>query len=345
MNTRKIMLGVASLWLGLAAAYPAQAETSAMPMVEPSAVKNPLTGRAPAAALPNADPDLFTRDVRPPDVNSIPVLANLIRAGSKLYYLGQRSGINGWFIVQDGQVQMIYVSADNNTAIVGGMFTRDGDDVTAPQVQELSKVDPEIENLVYGPGGKPSQQGGGHAKANAMASISTPPAPEAAKPAANVANATTTSPGEKLMQDLQAAAGVLLGGNDSPQLVMVVDPNCPHCHKTWGELREAVFSNRLQVRLVPIGNITPDSTRAAAQLLAAADPLSAWDKYVAGDRKQLDGLPEPVRVRSINENRDLIEKWNIAATPYLVYRGKDGRIKIVQGRPERMAAVLTDLLR
>lgn len=342
MKTRKIMLGVVALWLGLAAAYPAQAEPSTVPVGESGAVRNPLTGHAPAVALPSAAPPLFTRDVKPPDVNSIPVLANLIRAGSKLYYLGQRSGINGWFIVQDGQVQMIYVSADNNTVIVGGMFTRDGNDVTAPQVQELSKVDPEIENLVYGPGGKPSQQTGGDAKANAVAPISMPSTPEAATPAAKAA---TTSPGEKLMQDLQAAAGVLLGGNDSPQLVMVVDPNCPHCHKTWGELREAVFSNRLQVRLIPIGNITPDSTRAAAQLLAAADPLSVWDKYVAGDRKQLDGLPEPVRVRAINENRDLIEKWNIAATPYLVYRGKEGRIKIVQGSPERMAAVLADLLR
>ena len=344
MKTRNIMVSAVCLLLGMAGGYPALAETTPLPMAKPGpTAQNPLGGRASAAALPGADPDLFSREAMPPDVNTIPVLANLVRAGSKLYYLGQRSGINGWFIVQDGQVQMIYVTGDNKTAIVGGMFTRDGDDVTGPQVQELSKVDREIETLLYGPMGKPAQTADTNGTAGALASGAA--ANNAAKPPSAAAAPATTSPGEKLMQDLQAAAGVLLGSSDNPQLVMVVDPNCPHCHKTWGELREAVFSNRLQVRLIPIGNITPDSTRSAAQLLSASDPLSAWDKYVAGDKKQLDGLPEPVRVRSINANRDLIEKWNIAATPYLVYRGKDGRIKIVQGKPERMAAVLADLLR
>ena len=87
------------------------------------------------------------------------------------------------------------------------------------------------------------------------------------------------------MQALQNAAGVDVGAASAPKIYMVVDPNCPHCHDTWQALRTAVFGGKLQIRLIPIDAFGSDSARAAAQLLHAANPLDAWDKYVGGDQK------------------------------------------------------------
>jgi hypothetical protein len=83
----------------------------------------------------------------------------------------------------------------------------------------------------------------------------------------------------------------------------------------------------------------------AAQLLVSKNPLEAWDKYAGGDQKALDGAVDEIALKAVVANLNLVSKWNIKGYPYIVYRGKDGRIKIVQGRPERMAAILLDLHR
>ncbi len=145
------------------------------------------------------------------------------------------------------------------------------------------------------------------------------------------------------MKDLQNAAGVTIGSSTAPLLMMVMDPNCPHCHATWKVLRDSVFKNTLQVRLIPIGAVSADSERAAAQLLHIADPLNGYDKYVAGDKTQLAGAPDPALTTAIRSNGTLIDSWHIQMTPYLLYRSKDGKVKIVQGEPEQVSAILNDI--
>ena len=39
-----------------------------------------------------------------PDPSANPVLANLQKMGAKFFYLGNHSGLDGWFIVKGGQV-------------------------------------------------------------------------------------------------------------------------------------------------------------------------------------------------------------------------------------------------
>ncbi len=300
---------------------------------------NPSGGTAPS--------DLFNRKATPPDIASIPVLNNMTKVGAKLHYIGERSGIHGWFIIKDGQIQVVYLSPDKRSAIMGAMFTDNGENVTGPQVESLSTADKSVEALVaesarqegavmmagLAPGGSANVQG---AKA---------PAASTGKNDAPTTLAFPLPPGERLLNDMQAAAGVVLGKSDAPLLFMMVDPNCPHCKSTWRELRESVTSGKLQIKLVPIGYLRPDSPKISAQLLRAADPLSAWDKYAEGDASELAGEPDPTFLQAIRNNQLMSEKWHISGTPYLVYRAKGGSIKIVQGKPDRMPAVLSDLLR
>lgn len=284
---------------------------------------------------------LFNTDSTPPDIASVPALSNLTKSGAKLYYLGERSGIHGWFIMQEGQIQMIYLSPDKKTVIVGAMFSSQGENVTTPQIAALAQTNKDISALLGNSGNEQKdvvaagQEGGIASVPGAKGEISK---------SLNNMPSTPLSPGERLVQDMKAAAGVSLGKADAPELMMVVSPNCPNCKKTWAEMSGAVKEGKIQVRLIPVYTSTAsDEKRAAAQLLKVQDPMAAWESYVGGNAAALAGTPDDVANRAIQANMSLIAKWNIQGTPYLVYRGKDGRVKIVQGKPERMAAILLDL--
>lgn len=99
--------------------------------------------------------------------------------------------------------------------------------------------------------------------------------------------------GERLYQDfLQAAAGVVVGHNDQAEILMIIRPECSYCKSTWKELRDSVFANKVQVRLIPVSSLLgSDEARMAGRLLQAEKPLETWDKFVSGDNSVLAGDP------------------------------------------------------
>ena len=298
------------------------------------------------AATPPAQ--LFTLGAKQPDIAAIPALQNLVKNGAKLYYMGERSEMPGWLIVKDGQIQMVYLSADRRTVIIGGMFTTQGDNVTSPQIQSLMQANADIKQLFTSSAEQQREivQAGGAAGGATSVPSATAESGAKGSSAQAVPAGVSLSPGERLIQDMKAAAGVTVGQNDQVELLMMVAPNCPNCKTTWKELREPVLAGKLQVRLVPVYNSLGDQEKnVAARLLKADKPFDVWDSYVSGDTKVLEGTPDPMAVRAVEANLNLVSKWNIQGYPYLVYRGRDGRVKIVQGRPERMAAVMLDLMR
>jgi len=271
-----------------------------------------------------------------PDPTANPVLAGIVKTGAKLYYLGNRAGMDGWFIVKDGRVQIAYSTPDQKNVIVGALFGEDGQNITGIQVKNLFDNNKEISALLNNVAKEQE------AITQTSPSAATPPVTNGGLPA------VTLSPGERLVQELAQAAGVVVGNPSAPQIEMIMDPNCPFCQATWRALREAVLKNNLQIRMVPIANQDTDNERAAAILLHIADPLNAWDKYVgpekgAGDKTQLAGTPDANYVAAVRANHALIDRWNITITPYFVYRGKDGKVKVLQGEPDKITTVLTDL--
>jgi len=293
------------------------------------------------SGAPTPQSQLFNAAAHMPDIGSVPALNNLAKSGAKLYYLGERSGLHGWFIMQDGQIQMIYLSPDHKTVVVGAMFSADGENVTTPQIAALAQSNKDVNDLLNGTGKEQreialaGQEGGAAAVSGSK---------DSGKSISNGLPSVPMSPGERLVQDLKASASVSLGKIEAPELMMIVSPRCPNCKKTWGELRDAVKGGKIQVRLIPVYNSTGNEERhMAGQLLQAKDPLTAWDSFVSGSDAALGGTPDDTTMRAIQGNLSLVAKWNIQGYPYLVYRGQDGRVKIVQGKPERMAAVLSDL--
>lgn len=311
----------------------------------PVAAQNPPASGPAQTPAPSAP--LFNAKASAPDVNGIPVLANMVKTGARLLYMGERSGMDGWLIMKNGQIQMIYVTPDKQTAFIGVMFTAQGEQVTSSQITALSERDKEVAGILSGTAAQQTEVVRAGLAEGGVASV---PVPEqkvsSGNDLVNKLPAVPVSPGERLVMDLKASSNVVLGHNEGAELIMVVSPNCSHCKKTWAELRDAVMANKIQVRMVPI-NRDPEGEeiKVAAQLLRAPDPLGAWDKYVSGDKTALAGEPDEAALKAIAGNRVMTDRWNIVGTPYLVYRGQDNKVKIVQGRPERMAAVLADLTR
>jgi len=286
---------------------------------------------------------LFNVGEKQPDINKIVTLKRIVNRGAKLYYLGERSGIHGWFVVKDGGIQVVYLSPDKKTVIIGGLLSEDGKNITNAQVKKLFEENPRIKEIISNSGKELDDI----KKAGEKGGITSVPSDASSKKLAKTKTALPTilkAPGERLIQDLKAAAGVNLGKDVKARIYMIAAPSCPVCKATWREIKGMVSSGKLSVRLIPVYNNVGDKEKnQAAQLLLSKNPLASWNKFVAGNKSVLDGKASETAIKAIKNNLKLVTKWNIQGYPYLVYRGKDGRIKIVQGKPERMAAVLLDM--
>ena len=145
------------------------------------------------------------------------------------------------------------------------------------------------------------------------------------------------------MHELGNAASVIAGKPGSPEILMVMDPRCPHCQATWKALHDSVVSGALHLRMIPIGTQDSDNERAAAMLLLQQDPATAWDKYVGGDKSALAGTPTSAALAAVRANHIVVDSWKIQNTPYMVYRAANGKVKILQGEPEKISTLLTDI--
>jgi protein-disulfide isomerase len=287
-----------------------------------AATPTPVTTKT---AAPLASADVV------PDPNANPMLSQYIKDGIKLYYIGSRSGMDGWFLLKDGKIQVVYTTADKQSILIGAMYGVDGTSVTEDAVKDLSAEHPEIAQAV-------------NMALAQTAQASLQPVQQSPMNGANAVGdfAKPLSAGERLVQELRVAAAVDLGDSKAPMIFMIMDPSCPHCKATWKMLRDSVFKNAVQLHLIPIGR-NDDAERAAARLLTVPDALHAWDKYVEGDKTQLAGDADPFSLGSIKANRNIIDRWKITETPYLVYRGKDHTVKIVSGEPKKIQTLLDDV--
>jgi hypothetical protein len=279
------------------------------------------------------------------DFKKIPILQNFLQGGAELYYLGQRSTMEGFLIYKDGKVHVLYLTPDQRHVIFGGMYTAEGENASAQQITEASGKNTQLRGLLIASGEQMRElEKSGLDVGAAAASPGAGILPNEGKPATdNLPGGTSLSPGERLLNDFISAPGVVLGQAGKPLILMLVDPHCPHCKATWKELYEPVTKGQVRVKLLPIGAEGSDNEKHAARLLKVADPLNAWNKFVSGDKASLQGDISDTELSAIKANMAMALNWKIQATPYIVYRAADSRVKVVQGRPEKVATILSDL--
>lgn len=272
------------------------------------------------------------------DIRQIPLFQHLIQNGAEFYYIGQYAHMHGFVMYKDGQVQVVYVTPDRSGLVFGGMYSVDGANISNGQINEANKENVQLKALMTAA----IEQQKDLARATGTTNLRDSVA-EANKQILPAGGGVSLSPGERLLSDFIGAAGVVVGQEGKPLVLMLVDPHCQYCKATWAELYEPISKGVLRVKLVPIGAEGSENEKQAAKFLRAPDPLNTWQKFVGGDKSVLAGEPPASDLAAVRSSMAMVLNWKIQATPYIVYRGADSKVKVVQGKPEKIANVLADL--
>lgn len=294
-----------------------------------------------------------------PDPQANPVLADIMRYGARIFYMGRLGAADSWFIYKNRQIQFAYTFGDGQNALIGVMFGPNGQGVTAQQFDALINTNSEVSQLMKTATSTTSSPedraalgnqvaavmlGGG--TADGQSSLGKLPMASVDTQAASAPAPAIGSPAERLFADLSKASGVDLGSDAAPLVLMVMSPSCPHCKTSWRALRDAVQGGKVRVRLIPVA-ATPEDEALGARLLHVADPLMAWDKFVGnalgGDKAQLSGTVDEASRKAVKDNYVIADSWSIRDTPYFAYRAKNGKIKVLRGEPEKVSAFLDDV--
>ena len=276
-------------------------------------------------------------------------IQNLVASGAQLRYLGQDYGLNGWLVLKNGQEQYFYSTQDGQAVMMGILFNNKGDTVTLKQINELRKKEgPVIDKLA------------GFAASPLAADIKQPVAPSAAPTgtapasAANVSQdftnpealikAAVKPKSEQLFDGVENANWIALGTKTAPVIYTFIDPECPHCHDLIQNIRKSGYLEQglLQLRLIPVGVLTENSLTEAAYLLASPDPQKDLYRHLDGDKSILLA-DKGVNTQGVQRNIKLMQDWKLDVTPFSVYRGRDGKVKILQGVPDDLKKIITEL--
>lgn len=271
-----------------------------------------------------------------PDPSKNPILAKMQNMGGEFFYMGTEYGMDGWFIVKNGQVQMMYSTPDNKAAMVGVLFGEDGTNLTMQQAARVVRENKKLSDLIDAAQKEHDAIMG--VGSRSMAGIAPNLNP-------NVIPSAALSSGERLLSELSSAAAAAVGKEGAPEVAMIISPLCSHCKATWKSLSKAVSDGKLRVRLVPAAEAKSEGERVSAVLLGLDSPSQAWEKYVAGDKSVLAGTPSEAALSAVRVNTAIADKWKISNLPYLVYRAADGKVKVVKGEvtEDGVAAIFKDL--
>lgn len=275
-----------------------------------------------------------TSAVTPPSPPLPEAIAALQKDGAQMKYLGRDLGFDGWIAVKDGQEQYFYVTPDGSAFFLGVLFNKNGRAITFDQMKRLQgKNDPILQDLANAP----SQ------KASATPEQVDGPKPQVAKDPQVKPNVQVpgVSKSEQLWQDVTRAATFTWGKSaTAPNLYIFVDPLCPHCKDMLRMMKPEVEQGRLQLNVIMVGALLPDSGPLAAGILTSPNPAQTLQDLMDGRKLPNKGDASDARLAA---NLAILSKWGFAGTPVTVYRAKTGVVKVLEGPPAKVEVLLQDL--
>jgi hypothetical protein len=242
-----------------------------------------------------------------------PELEKFKKDGGEVEFIGHAYGLDGWLLTRkDLSPRTAYTTAQGGL-VLGQLVSPDGAVETMSQLHAL----------------KAKMEGA-----------------QDALPGAEDPRSTASRAERFYAQVERRAAWAQAGREDAPYLYMLMNVNCDHCKAYWKELEPAVRQGRLQVRLVPFGQ-APANREGGAALLSSEDPGTAWSEYIDGKTaalgaaKIVDGADA-----AIAANTRLVADFNIAQTPFTIYRRPDdGALTVIPGKPKNIMLLQAELAR
>ncbi len=247
-------------------------------------------------------------------------IQNLANEGAQIRYLGRDYGYDGWLTVKNGQEQYFYVKPDGSAFVMGVLFDDKGNLVTVDQVQRLRKSGDDVLDSLSSANGFDLQK----------------------SRAAQQKGPEFKSPSERLYYEIENSNWIPFGKAGAPVLYSFMDPQCPHCHALVNDLRDGLMEQgKVQLRMIPVG-FKEETRSQAAFMMASPDPAARFLRHLDGDETALPAKDD-INTQGVERNLALMQSWKLDVTPVLIYRGKDGTVKLVRGRPQDLQLVINDL--
>ena len=262
-------------------------------------------------------------------------IQTLIAEGAQIRFLGQEHGLNGWLVLQGGEEQYFYSTLDGQAILMGILFNNKGDTITLRQINQLRKKEgPAIDKLA----GYPEP-----IKSADITKPTTTVTPDFTNPEAIIKSAVKPK-SEQLYDSVKNANWFKLGQESAPVFYTFIDPECPHCHDLVQKFRKSGYIEQglVQMRLIPVGVLSENSLIEAAYLLAAPNPEKDFYRHLDGDKEVLLSN-KSINTQGVQRNIKLMQDWKLDMTPFSVYRARDGKVKVLQGVPEDVKTIITEL--
>lgn len=245
-------------------------------------------------------------------------IQNLASDGAQVRFLGKDGGVDGWVAIKNGQEQYFYVLPSGDF-LSGVLFNSKGSAVTVEQVARLRQQNGQLLDSLA---------------SDASQSLSTAVNDKSTK-------YEFKTPSEQLYYDIENSNWIPIGQAGTPLFYSFVDSQCQHCHSTLMALKPYIDSGKVQVRIVPIG-FREETQAQAAYLLATPNPAATWWRHLEGDETALPASKD-LSKQGVQRNLAIMQSWKLNVTPLNVYRGKDGKVKIIRGKPKDLEALIKDL--
>ena len=145
---------------------------------------------------------------------------------------------------------------------------------------------------------------------------------------------------QTLFAQLEKTDVVQEGAKEAKSVLYVFfDANCFYCHLTWKAL-QPYETVGLQVRWLPVAYQQPSSVGRAAAIMQASDRIAALRVNEIGyNAAQFDGGIQPMDkvagtlVAQLQANTQLMRKFGAPGTPALVWKDRDGKVRVKVGVP------------
>lgn len=272
------------------------------------------------------------------------LLKDLEKRGIQVFYMGLKDNVPGWVIIQNGVPTYFYQPPNSSHLIQGLMFNEAGKNVTIEQLQNLQFREGDVLGQLVKNITQP-QQNAQQQQQNAQVSQAAQnfAQNQLAQTVQSAPQRDPNSPAEVLFASFQQSNWVSFGSASAPKAYVVIDPDCPHCQKMMREMRPLIEAGQIELRVIPIG-FNSQSKKVGSLMLAGSNPSGLFYSYIDGNTNN-EILKEEINTAGVDSNLGVVRRWELDATPFVVYRDGVGEIKLIRGIPKDPASFVADLAR
>ena len=76
--------------------------------------------------------------------------------------------------------------------------------------------------------------------------------------------------------------------------------------------------------------------------MASPNPQERWMRHMDGDADALPAKSE-ISQQGVERNLAIMQSWKFNVTPMIIYRGKDGSVKLMRGKPKSIDNLIADI--